>query len=158
MVYSLVLLNNLLNTSPRIFLSLGSRNSRHLIVKTRVPLLSLPSRWPTVTEQHFNLLDSLTARFWIREPELNGATEAKCSENDEESPADIEKCGWNEETDGEVEQPYEISDVSDVSHTNFVKQPTSFLSQRYPFLSLASRETILLQRTPSISVRGSVRR
>jgi hypothetical protein len=102
-------MNNLLNTSPRIFLSLGSRNSRHLIVKTRITLLSLPSRWSTVAEQHFNLLDSLAASFWIREPELNGTTEAKCSENDKESPADVEKCGWDEETDGEVKKPCEFS-------------------------------------------------
>jgi hypothetical protein len=105
MVHTLILLNNFLNTSPRILLGLGSGNCRHLIVKARITLLRLPSWRSTITEQHFNLLNGLAAGFWVREPELDSAAETERSEYNEEAPSYVEKGRWDEETDGEVEDP-----------------------------------------------------
>lgn len=104
-MHTLICLYNLLNTSTRNILSLSIRHSSHFLVKTRIALLGLPSMRSVMTEQDFNLLNRLATGLWVREPELNCASETERPEDNEEAPADVEECGWDEEADGEIEEP-----------------------------------------------------
>jgi hypothetical protein len=76
-------MHNLLDTRASNVLGLGVGYSSHLLMKTRVTLLCLPGRRSIVTEQDFDLLERLATCFRVREPELNGSTKTKNTEDDE---------------------------------------------------------------------------
>lgn len=50
-----------------------------------------------MAEQHLDLLDSLLAGLWISEVELDRTSQTECTEDDEQSPADILK-SWRNKT------------------------------------------------------------
>lgn len=81
-----------------------------------------PSRWSIVTKKDLDLLDSLLAGLGVGEIELDCASQAKCSKDDEQSPTDVLKSWrdkpntgsvlllhrvihWNLQSDGKIEQP-----------------------------------------------------
>lgn len=150
-MHTLVCLYNLLNTTTRNILSLSIRHSCHFLMETRIALLGLPSMRSVMTEQDFNLLDRLATGFWVGKPELDCSTKTERSEDDEEAPSDVEECGWDEEANGEVEEPISDSLVKDKLLLPMVWGCRDL--RQFPFQLHESPVTILLPRRPSKSER-----
>lgn len=56
-------------------------------------------------EELFDLFKCFTSGLRVGEKSLDGRTEAKASEDDEEFPGDAGEGWWDEETDCEIEEP-----------------------------------------------------
>lgn len=74
-----------------------------IMLQTLGSLLCLPGVWTLVTEEHFNLLNGLSAGFWVGKEKLDRSKNTKGSKKQEKTVLDVLECRRDEEANSSVE-------------------------------------------------------